>query len=293
MPNANIPLLPPREGRGPEVTIVMPTFRRAPAIGATIKTLIGGTWTDFELLVRDDGDGADGTREAVAEAAKGDSRVVYHHNAQNLKMPGNLNEGIKESRGDFIAVCHDHDLYKPTFIETMVTTLRRNPTALFVHCAIETIRQDGPVTQTHIGDWSELTPGAQWLRFMLRSLNCPVCALTVVRREAHERYGLYDLSCGFIADVEMWMRLSSYGDVAYVPEPLIRVCEREDNHVETVNSERWISVAAKIHRRYMTAAYSTSDQILRRIRLELEFGNKYITNRSSRLAKRFLPLSKL
>lgn len=292
MLKAEIPVLLPRSGQGPEVTIVMPTYRRAQAIGGTIKTLLEGTWKDFELLVRDDGDGSDGTREAVTAAANGDRRVAYHRNARNLRMPGNLNEGIKESRGNFIAVCHDHDLYRPTFIETMVTTLRRNPTALFVHCAIETIRQDGSVIQTHIGEWNELTPGGEWLKFMLSSLNCPVCALTVLRREAHEQYGLYDLSCGFIADVEMWMRLSTRGDVAYVREPLIKVCEREDKHVETANSEHWIRMAAKIHRRYMTAAYGTTDQILRRIRLELEFGNRYISDRSSRIARRLLPLSK-
>jgi glycosyltransferase involved in cell wall biosynthesis len=269
----------------------MPTFRRPQAIGASIRTLLEGSWTDFELLVRDDGNGQDGTREAVIAAASGDPRVCYHHNERNLRMPGNLNEGIKASRGEFIAVCHDHDLYKPTFIETMLATLRRNPSALFVHCAIETIAQGGAVTNSHIGEWPELTPGAEWLRFMLRSLNCPVCALTLVRREAHERYGLYDLSCGFIADVEMWMRLSSYGDVAYVGKPLIRVSEREENHAETVNNVRWIKTAAEIHRRYLTGAFSTSNQLLRRLRLELEFGNKYFANHSSRLVKKILPFA--
>ena len=291
MLKAEIPSLSPRTSKGPEVTIVMPTYRRPHAIGRTIKTLLEGTWENFELLVRDDGDGVDGTREAVAEAANGDGRVAYHHNWQNLKMPGNLNEGIKASRGDFIAVCHDHDLYEPGFIETMVITLRRNPTALFVHCAIETIPPDGTPAQTHIGDWGELTLGADWLKIMLRSLNCPVCALTVVRREAHERYGLYDLSCGFIADVEMWMRLSSYGDVAYVRQPLIRVAEREENHIETANTTRWIKMAARIHRRYLTGAYSKSNQVVHRVRLELELGNKYFSHRSSRLAKRLLPFA--
>ena len=58
------------------------------------------------------------------------------------------------------------------------------------------------------------------------SLHCPVCALTLVRREAHESYGLYDASYGFISDVEMWMRLSMRGDVAYIDKPLIDVRER-------------------------------------------------------------------
>lgn len=286
MLKANIPVLLPRPSNGPEVTIVMPTFQRAHAIGRTIKTLLDGTWKDFELLVRDDGNGVDGTREAVAESAKGDTRVVYHRNSQNLKMPGNVNEGIKASRGEFIAVCHDHDLYKPTFVETMVSTLRRNPSALFVHCAIETIAQDGAIAHSHIGDWPELTPGAEWLRYMLRSLHCPVCALTIVRREAHERHGLYDLSCGFIADVELWMRLSSCGDVAYVPEPLVQVTEREEGHTETLNGDRWIRVAADIHRRFLPSAYDLRQRTVRSVLLELKFGNQYLRHHAARVLNR-------
>ena len=283
---ADIPKLSPRATNGPEVTIVMPTFRRPNSVGTTIRTLLEGTWADFELLVRDDGDGEDGTREAVAAAASGDSRVAYHHNSRNLRMPGNLNEGIKASRGNFIAVCHDHDLYKPRFIETMVTTLRRNPSALFVHCAVETLTDSGEVAETYVGDWGELTPGTAWLRRMLRSLSCPVCALTVVRREAHERYGLYDLSCGFIADVEMWMRLSSYGDVAYVAEPLIQVAAREEGHAETENWDRWIKVAADIHRRFLPSAYEPRQRTVRSVLLELKFGNQYLRHHASRVLNR-------
>jgi glycosyltransferase involved in cell wall biosynthesis len=266
----------------------MPTFRRAQAIGATIKTLLDGTWTDFELLVRDDGDGNDGTREAVAAAANGDTRVRYHRNERNLGMPGNLNKGIEESRGEFIAVCHDHDLYQPTFIETMAKTLCRHPTALFVHCAIQSISQNDALGRSHIGEWAELTPGPEWLRFMLSSLHCPVCALTLVKREAHERYGLYDPACEFIADVEMWMRLSSHGDVVYVKEPLIRVREREEGHIETLNGERWIRVAANIHRDFLKRSYGSSQRIPRRLILELSLAKQYLRYKTSRVvAKMF------
>lgn len=286
MPENTIPKLDPRKSVGPAVTIVMPTFRRAHAIGETIQTLLKGTWTDFELLVRDDGDGTDGTQDAVLCAAGGDARVRYHRNDQNLGMPGNLNSGIMESRGEFIAVCHDHDLYKPAFVETMVGTLRRNPSALFVHCGIETINQNGELVQFQIGDWPELSPGASWLRFMLRSLSCPVCALTVVRREAHEHHGLYDPSCGFIADVEMWMRLSTHGDVAYVKEPLISVRAREAGHVETAKGAVWIRMAARIHRRFLRSAYSLRQSALRWVMLELKFSKQYLRHQAARVAHR-------
>ncbi len=284
MLNNGIPKLASRDTMGPAVTIVMPTFRRAHAIGESIKSLLQGRWTDFELLVRDDGDGSDGTEQAVAAAANGDSRVLYHRNHKNMRMPGNLNAGIEASRGEFIAVCHDHDIYTPAFIETMVKTLQRHPSALFVHCAIEVISQGSELIQTHVADWPDVTAGATWLKFMLRSLNCPVCALTVVRREAHEQYGLYDPSYGFIADVEMWMRLSNHGDVAYVRDPLIQVREREDDHVETKNSARNVRIAVDINRRYLPYAYDRRERVTHRLRLEAEVIRRSLRNELSRFA---------
>lgn len=252
----------------PRVTVVMPTYRRAAQIGESIRSLLTGRFTDFELLVRDDGNGADGTAEAVREAAAGDPRVRYHRNERNLRMPGNLNAGILEARGDYIAVCHDHDLYKPDFLAEMVAALDRHPSALYVHCATDVIGQDDQYVKSHIGNWQELTPGGEWLRFMLQSLSCPVCALTLVRREAHEKYGLYDSSFGFISDVEMWMRLAKNGDVAYLREPLISIREREEDHISTKESIRWILTAGRIHRRYLSSSYEGWSEIYQRFRLE-------------------------
>jgi glycosyltransferase involved in cell wall biosynthesis len=277
-----IPQLPSlQSSSGPAVSVVMPTCRRFHQIGDTIKSLLMQTWTNFELLVRDDGDGTDGTAEAVAVASKGDPRVRYHRNVRTLGMPGNLNAGIMDSRGTLIAVCHDHDMYKPSFLAKMVDTLARYPKALFVHCAIDVITQNGTYVRSHVGDWPEVSPGHSWLEFMLGSFHCPVCALTLVRRDAHEKYGLYDSSFGFIADIEMWMRLALNGDVAYIREPLIQVREREEKHWATANEISLVRTAVSIHRRYIPHAYNSPERVLRQFLLELRLVHQVLRIRAS------------
>jgi hypothetical protein len=93
-------LVSPRAEGGPRVSIIMPTFRRSAQIGESIRSLLNGEYQDFELLVRDDGDGKDGTHAAVSAAAAGDNRVRYHRNVVNLGIARNLNAGIVESRGE-------------------------------------------------------------------------------------------------------------------------------------------------------------------------------------------------
>src|SRR5262249_7624821 len=104
----------------------------------------------------------------------------------------------------------------------------------------------------------------------------------------HEEFGLYDPSCGFISDVEMWMRLSSHGDVAYVREPLIQVREREENHIETKNGSHNIRLAAEIHRRFLSSASNKRQRRMKRLLLELNFTNQYARIFAVRALNRFL-----
>lgn len=261
----------PPDAANPLVSIVMPTFNRATHIGAALRSLLDGDCRDIEILVCDDGTGADGTAEAVARGADGDARVVYHRNPMRLGMPRNLNEGIRAARGRYIAVAHDHDLYEPSFVASMLGLLERHPTALYAHCAITVIDEEGRVVRTSNGGWPELTSGGRWLQRMLSSLHSPVCALTVVRASAHERFGLYDQRYGFVADVEMWMRLATHGDVAYVARPQVAVRERESDHVASADRRFAATMLRSIvvmQRAYGRRAFTARHAVGHRIKLE-------------------------
>jgi glycosyltransferase involved in cell wall biosynthesis len=274
-----VPLLGPAALNGPTVSVVMPTYRRAHQIGDSIQSLLQGTWSDFELLVCDDGGGTDGTREAVEIASDGDSRVKYHRNPQRLGMPGNLNAGIAQTVGSYIAVCHDHDLYAPDFLSAMIHALGSYPTALYVHCAIAVVDQEGNITGEHVAEWPPLTAGKDWLRFMLQTLHSPVCALTLVRRQAHQEYGLYDSAYGLVADVELWLRLATHGDVAYLATPLIRVREREANHWAKEQGSQHIKSVAAAQRRHVSHAGGSLRVLTRRLRIEANLARALLRNR--------------
>lgn len=281
----------PRPEGGPRVSIIMPTFRRSSQIGESICSLLDGEYQDFELLVRDDGDGTDGTQAAVVAAGAGDNRLRYHLNAANLGIARNLNAGILESRGEFISVCHDHDLYRVGFLKAMVAALDRNPSALYVHCASDLVMQDGTtVARSEIQDFSELTAGREWLRFMLSTPHCPVCALTLVRRVAHEHCGLYNPAYGFITDIDMWMRLSANGDVAYVREPHLLLREREEDHQAIRNWAEITQNLFRIHVRHIPHAYGGWRRFQAHIRLR-HWRNRNLVVGAARSIKRFIPFS--
>jgi glycosyltransferase involved in cell wall biosynthesis len=260
----------PAGQRRPRVSIVMPTFRRAGVIAQTIRSLLDQTYGDFELLVRDD-DGEDGTGDVVR--GLGDARVRYHRNPERLRMPGNLNSGIREAVGEYVLVCHDHDLYAPTLVARMVEVLDAHPSALFVHCGAVGVDDSGRTVENWVQDLPVLTNGERWLHRMLENFSSPVTANSMVRRSAHEQYGLYDPDYGFVADVEMWMRLSRRGDVAYVAEPLLRLRAREADHEFTGASWPLLEILMRIQRRYHREMFHGPYGVWRRARLWLRTEN--------------------
>jgi glycosyltransferase involved in cell wall biosynthesis len=253
------------------VSIVMPTYRRSHLIGATIQSLLAQTFTDFELLVRDDGTEGDGTEAAVRAAAAGDRRVVYHRNSTSLRMPGNLNAGIRASRGDYVVICHDHDIFEPQYVATLVKLLDDHPSALYAHCGITMIDQHGTLAGARfVGEWPALSSGEVWVERMLRSFACPVCALSMVRRSAHEKYGLYEPTFGIFADVDLWIRLAHHGDVAYAASSLIRVRTRETDHVLAVDPWPQLASVFAIHRHHIASNFVGTERLHR----ELIFGTR-------------------
>ena len=235
--------------RAPLVSVVMPTYNRADYIGYSIISVLTQSLGDFELLVVDDASD-DRTGKVVYDFA--DTRVRYCRNDVNLGMPKNLNVGIRAARGRYIVVCHDHDLFERNVLQKMVSLLESQPCVGMVHAGIAMIDKAGQKTgRVHVSEWDRVTPGKEWLRFMLSSFHCPVCANAMVHREVYDRIGLYDPQYGFVADVEMWMRMSRHYDIGYLCEPLVLVRERDDNH-PLYGRSGWSMAEGvmKIHRKY-------------------------------------------
>jgi glycosyltransferase involved in cell wall biosynthesis len=260
----------PRDARRDvRVTVVMPTWRRAEHVGEAISAVLGQTFGDFELHVRDDGAGDDGTEDAVRRAAAGDRRVRYARNERRLGLGGNVNRLVEGAPGTIIAIAHDHDVVAPRWLETLVGLLDRHPSALYAHCGFELVDATGRLTGERIvGDWPELTAGRAWLAYELESFEVRVAGLSAVRRSAFERHGLLRPELA-IADVELWLRLAAQGDVAYAAGPLARVRHRERGHYLEVDPWPLLAALFDMHRLHVEREYSGLERVMRRARLDV------------------------
>lgn len=130
---------------GPKFTVVLNTFNRAQIVPDAVRSVLDQTWSDFELLVVDDGS-SDGTADAIARFS--DERVRYIHRP-NGGLAAARNTGLREARGEFVTFMDDDDLVRPVWLERMASALGRSGAAV-VSCGTEIRRMDGSILELRL-----------------------------------------------------------------------------------------------------------------------------------------------
>jgi glycosyltransferase involved in cell wall biosynthesis len=171
-------------------------------------------------------DGSTDTTEEVVTSVR-DPRLRYVR-SKHLGIPAIVNAGFELCRGEYVIVCHDHDSYDPDFLRELAQLLDRHPSATYAHSGVVILDPSGTnETMRFIYDYPELADGREFLtRHLLQGTASPVTAISMVRRSSLNGAFLDPRYMG-CADVELWMRLSLIGDVAYTPRPLLRLRERD------------------------------------------------------------------
>jgi glycosyltransferase involved in cell wall biosynthesis len=205
------------------------TYRRAKILSRTIESILAQTHRNFELIVNDD-NSPDETEQVVGKYAAIDQRVRYCKNSQNLRYAGNQNAALARSRFDLVAILHDGDVYRHDLIEKWSKAMTERPSAAIVFNALEEMGEDGNVTRIHTHDYPELIPGRRLLTEMLKRPDSPIFGIVMVRKCHVASVGEFDTRLPTLADIDMWMRLLTRFDAAYIKEPLIRIAGREKNH---------------------------------------------------------------
>ena len=98
----------------PTVTVLMPAYNAEKFIRDSIDSVLSQTYSDFELLIINDGS-TDKTEEIILSYK--DHRIVYVKNEVNLKLIKTLNKGIDLAKGKFIARIDSDDVINPDRIE--------------------------------------------------------------------------------------------------------------------------------------------------------------------------------
>ena len=99
----------------PAISVVVPLFNKAAYIARALESIRRQTWTDFEVVVVDDGS-TDGGGAIAAQFADPRFRVVTQ---PNRGQGAARNRGIAEASGELIAFLDADDAWEPLFLEAV------------------------------------------------------------------------------------------------------------------------------------------------------------------------------
>lgn len=125
------------KANSPLVSIVMPTFNRKSLLNRSINSVINQTYTDWELVIVDDGS-SDNSFEIIDEYISRYENIRYLRHS-NRKSPLATNAGILASCGEYITFLGSDDEYKPEHLKLRVDYMKKNPSVDMIHGGVEII----------------------------------------------------------------------------------------------------------------------------------------------------------
>ena len=106
----------------PEISIIVPVYKTERFLDACIRSILGQTFADFELILVDDGSPDNCPALCDAAAAK-DSRIRVVHQ-KNRGLSGARNAGLDTARGEWIAFVDSDDTITPDYCAKLYTAVQ-------------------------------------------------------------------------------------------------------------------------------------------------------------------------
>ncbi len=124
----------------PLVSVILPFLNAGPAFGPALRSMLQQTYSNWELLLCDDGS-SDGSLE-MAQSIR-DSRVTVWSDGQTKGLAPRLNECLLRARGDLVARMDADDVSYPQRLQSQVTFLEANPEIDVVGCRMLIFGESG------------------------------------------------------------------------------------------------------------------------------------------------------
>lgn len=145
-------MVPPQDDTAvrPTVSVIIPTYNRANYIAAAIDSVLAQTYTDYEIIVVDDGS----TDDTEARVRAFGNRVEYIW-TENGGTGHARNVGMRAARGRYLTFLDSDDLLYPYALEVETRILDRHPEVGFVVAESSGFDDDGFFERYHLRTYHE------------------------------------------------------------------------------------------------------------------------------------------
>lgn len=201
----------------PFISVVIPAYNAEKYIEETLDSVRAQTFSDYEILVVDDG-----STDRTVQIASGYDGVQLLLQ-KNRGAAAARNTGIRAARGAYVAFLDADDIWFPSKLEKQVAHLRAHPLTEWTYTDALVFDEATRRTICRIGKRIHLHEGDILQPLLLR---CFIASATpVVKRSVLVDAGLFDETRQrrVIEDWSLWLRIAERHAVALIDEPLAMI----------------------------------------------------------------------
>lgn len=188
-------------------------FNREKYVAETITSILGSTFSDFEIVIVDD-QSSDNSRNIIRSFLSQDSRIRFFENESNLGDYGNRMRAASLATGKYLKYLDSDDLIYKHSLDVMVDAMEQYP-----DCVLGLSHNPAEDAQPY--PW-RLTPKDVFEKHFLNR-GCIGCGPSgaIIRKDAFLKEGGFNKSWGVLSDTELWLRLASKSPIVLLPPGLV------------------------------------------------------------------------
>lgn len=235
----------------PLISVVIPTFNRARQVQAALRSVLEQTYTEFEVIVVDDGstDGTDDAIQDVVSLADASRKRVRYFFQSNQGQSGARNKGTDEACGEWVAFLDSDDVWLPQKLEWQVRAIEQfNEECSACITDAKLVDNLGMDTKTfhESGKHYDQVLGIELdaVRTLVKYRDPYWASTLLVRSEVGRQIRWFDPHLGYAEDHDFLFRLSLLTPFCYVNKPLA-VLDRSKSP-EGSNCRPWDDVEVRL-----------------------------------------------
>ena len=207
--------------RLPAISVCIPTYNGAKYIAQTIESILNQTFTDFEIIVSDDGS-SDKTLEIVDSF--NDPRIVRIDRLSKVGAEANWNNAVANASASLVKlVCQDDILY-PQCLEVEVQTMSKseNQDVSFCFHLRDFVTPNSRKLRSHRVGYSNLQKYSKTeiLTKVVRSGGNPIGEPMAVTMRKLSLNSAGKFRGDYVIDLDMWSKLSDQGSALFIEQHL-------------------------------------------------------------------------
>ena len=216
----------------PRVSVILPVYDGAASVERAVRSIQAQTFTDWELVICDDGS-RDDSFQICQALSEGDERLRLLRNPENRGLAATMNRLVQEAKGEFCAIQEQDDESIPERLQLEVEAMDRHPDAGVLSGVAVWRNRNGEV-------WAHfpwlLKTGGQYptdrdelIQFLYVDQSKIANATAMIRRSLFTNHGLrYDEQARMAIDWQFFVDAAHRGPIVGIPAELVYMSRGSD-----------------------------------------------------------------